>query len=265
MSHSIPSIDQLTLHSEIPDNSRYSNISRPSQPLNFITKILFLPDLAEIIFRFVCSKPSEAGQLAQVCSNFDRQITFKCNRLWEQLARLRWPRIPLKLAPTRSNWYLFYRKRLFTLQREKAKLKEKMKNSNFKINEEELISSEIPIENCDFGLIIPGLNAENESKMILAMNQQDEKNENFEWKFKCPISSNKLMKTKDLLVDYCRICKKNVYWVKDFKQFNEKVKAGNCVAFSSKLINSRGTPARINPPIKVLRGEIMVNPKTNKK
>eukprot|EP01084_Bolivina_argentea_P052390 96250_1 len=52
---------------------------------------------------------------------------------------------------------------------------------------------------------------------------------NFEWKYKCPVLSDKL-KYIDKNTKYCDICKKNVYQVHDTKELQARVEKNECVS-----------------------------------
>jgi len=51
-----------------------------------------------------------------------------------------------------------------------------------------------------------------------------------DWEFACPVALDKLQRTADREVDFCTVCKKNVYLVHNVEQLKEKVTEHKCVA-----------------------------------
>eukprot|EP01084_Bolivina_argentea_P102223 183171_1 len=54
----------------------------------------------------------------------------------------------------------------------------------------------------------------------------------FEWKFKCPITFDKLTPTKDPTVFHCDQCKKNVFRVTTTQDLEKKVKENKCITYT---------------------------------
>ncbi len=250
----------------LPSRASFATQTRPNQPNTLTIHMLFLRDIADIIFRFVCDSPYDAGTIALVCSQFDRLITIQCQQVWKQLSHLKWPYISQSQYPTNGNWYLFYHKRYYTLLRSRWELKQRYNNNTSLLSREQysiqLKSSVIPIENCHLGMSIP-IGIENNELQFIEQTLEEgrypiDSVQAFQWEFQCPIASNKLSRTDDPMIDYCHVCSKNVYWVKNRRELQQQVEQGNCVSFSPEIVQARNPPQMRRP---MMRGKIAPPPR----
>jgi len=73
------------------------------------------------------------------------------------------------------------------------------------------------------------------------------------WEFLCPVTLDKLQRTSDRTVDYCTVCKENVYLVENMKDLQKRAKAKQCVA-----IDFDGAETDRRTPSVNFRGKIAV-------
>eukprot|EP00656_Telonema_subtile_P041238 TRINITY_DN4636_c0_g1_i1.p1 TRINITY_DN4636_c0_g1~~TRINITY_DN4636_c0_g1_i1.p1 ORF type:complete len:404 (-),score=122.72 TRINITY_DN4636_c0_g1_i1:119-1330(-) len=123
----------------------------------------------------------------------------KQDNIWRGLSFWRWPNISTFIGV--KDWLVFYRRR------------HKMLRQGLESN-----TSDPPsIENC------------------FTTNDSGDA----EWEFLCPVAASLLKRTTDREVDFCTVCKSNVYLVKTEEELEEKAAAGECVSFAPNILTSR--------------------------
>mmetsp|Transcript_23887 Transcript_23887/g.33183 ORF Transcript_23887/g.33183 Transcript_23887/m.33183 type:complete len:308 (+) Transcript_23887:26-949(+) len=208
--------------------------------LNYIHKLLFNAGggtrIAEMVFMFYTESPLELSRLQLVCKLWNKRL--QSNSFWRPLATKKWTYLAAIDPAIIKNWRLFYAARTVAL------LESRNKGSKVRpwLGKNDSSKEVVPIENCAYGLV-----------------PFEEKNlpSGFKWKFKCPVSLANLKKTKNMKVDYCNICKKNVYLVQNEGELKEHVSKGNCVALDleQKIASVRGPRPRPHP---IRRGRVAI-------
>jgi len=195
--------------------------------LNYIHKLLFNAGggtrIAEMVFTYHTGSPLELSRLQLVCKLWNKRL--QSNSFWRPLATKKWTYLAAVDPAIIQNWRLFYAARTVALRQSRSNASNVTRLKRYRVKEV------VPIENCAYGLV------PFEEKSLPR---------GFNWKFKCPVSLANLRKTKNMKVDYCNICKKNVYLVQNERELKEHISKGNCVALDleQKITSVRDRPIR---------------------
>ena len=145
------------------------------------------------------------------------------NMIWKEICRIKFPNTPQTLKVKR--WDQFLRYRMIKINERKSI------DDDFKVFSDEYPSDSVII-NCtqDIEEINNNLHSNNDDIF------KDEIGDNFlpkgyEWKFQCPVLSDKLKKI-DEKTRYCEVCKKNVYTVHRERELKKRVQNGECVSMT---------------------------------
>uniref|UniRef100_A0A7S2XB18 Uncharacterized protein n=1 Tax=Lotharella oceanica TaxID=641309 RepID=A0A7S2XB18_9EUKA len=232
---------------ELPEDEMSLQIPLDEQRksrLNFVQDLLFNAGggggtlIAEKVFSclpFVCEFP----RLTLVCKTWEARL--KENVFWKPIALKVWPglgRIGNKIDLVK-NWKLFTAARLTKLKNAKSR-----RGAGKKMGAMFGVQMVPPIENCAMGLELVEKKRQNGGRLP----------DGFKWDFKCPVALSKISTTRDHKVDYCSVCKQNVYVVQTEEELKSHVSKGNCVAldFDKTILASRQRPR----PMPILRGRV---------
>jgi hypothetical protein len=72
--------------------------------------------------------------------------------------------------------------------------------------------------------------------------------------FKCPVALGKLRSTANDKIDYCTVCKENVYLCETIEELTGHVEQKHCVSFAPNVVKYRNVP-RAAPQ---LRGDLII-------
>lgn len=125
--------------------------------------------------------------------------------VWRMMSTQRWKGLEVGLSnpqhqlPRVQNWKRFFRLRFLHLRD----------------LSQDLGREPLPIENCALGLQAESTSSDLPDGLV--------------WRLRCPIDPSKLEKTSHFGIDYCKECKKNVYWVTDEFELRRRAELGQCV------------------------------------
>lgn len=174
----------------------------------------------------------------------------KQQKIWQHLSRLAWPSLNSDLNV--QNWLSFFVRRSLLLKKEYEHLQANFTanyvnwNTSARAKDYKTAARLIahnrpendvlhPIENCAASLRllsaapISGDQPWNTGKL-------DEK-----WEFECPVVKELLQRTEDPKIDFCTVCKSNVYLVQTQQELQERTRQGQCVSFETgvEFLNER--------------------------
>eukprot|EP01113_Clastostelium_recurvatum_P007297 TRINITY_DN13393_c0_g1_i1.p1 TRINITY_DN13393_c0_g1~~TRINITY_DN13393_c0_g1_i1.p1 ORF type:complete len:292 (-),score=44.96 TRINITY_DN13393_c0_g1_i1:155-1030(-) len=205
-----PSSSLLSSSSPSPSSSS-SIIAIVSTRFNESSYLLHLPD---IVWSCILSSLGDRSlcNMQQVCRVTHALLKSSMGDLmWKEECMKRWTGMRYKILwkTVGGTWYTFYKRRIINMSKivhqdtineyGSSPFYEEQSSSTSPRDIEDLT----PIDNC------------------------------LRWKYKCPLVSEKLSRTSDPEVDYCRQCHRNVYLVHTTLQLEENVLKGHCVMRTS--------------------------------
>lgn len=202
-----------------------------------MVELFEVEQIAAIVCIFLADgfQPSSLAVLPSVSPAFRTLLDRRSmGEVWKHMAERRWVGLtvatelqqdpqqhnpPRPKLPRVENWRRFFRLRYLHLRYERT-------------NPEPLV-----IENC-----ARGLEAESKAVPSPAEQQTPAGNESgggdgvdlpdgVVWRLRCPVRPSKLEATGNSMVDHCRECQRNVYWVVDELDLRQKAERGECVYY----------------------------------